>query len=221
MGEGERTHYNPEQFLFVLDPQLTILSVLELARKDLGFPLLGDKPNMQGADSSETVAKVGRGRVTFLLHLWVNEPSLLEHKRSIDTVLSHSPSLPMKLELLPLYSHRQISSRTLEESITDFPKTQQEGPSRLVPDTPVLAHVEINIKVHTIKWHVAFDEFDIGLSQFLDEGGVVYDRADSPDDFPLVRCVWDVADLDFHEVEEEREREAKSVAGDIFEWSRL
>ena len=116
--------------------------------------------------------------------------------------------LPIKLDLLSLHPCGEIGRNTSKEPLTDDPMTQQEGPSCLVPHTPVLAHVEINIKVHALEWHVASDELYVGIiSNFLDKGLMVHDVADSPDDFPLIRCVWDVADLDFHGAEGERVKE--------------
>jgi len=203
------TYQDSKQLLLVIDPQVTVLLEFELARVDLGFSLFEDKPEMQSADGSETVAKVRRDCVAFLSHRWVNEPSLLEHFRLLKLFRGHFAVLSMKLELLPLNPRGQVGSDAFEEHFTNVRKTKQEGPSRLVPHTPVQAHVEVNIKVHTLEWHVAFDELDVGISHSLGEGVVVHDGADSPDDFPLVSSVWDVADLDFHEVEKERERSKK------------
>ena len=95
--------------------------------------------------------------------------------------------------------------------MTDFLLAEQEDPSRLVPQTPVFAHVQVNIEVHTFEWHVAFDELDVFVSHGIDEEWAVDDGADSSDDFPLVRSIWDVADLDFHlaMVGKERERSEK------------
>lgn len=165
---------------------------------------------MQGAHGSETVAKVKRGRFAFLLHRRVDEPSLLEDGRPNGLILGQIPILPMKLELLPLHPRGQIGSGTFKKQVTNLLRTQQEGPSRLVPHAPVLAHVKLDIKVHAVEWHVAFDELNVFFSHVLDEGLMVHDGADSPDDFPLVCRVRDVTDLDLHdEVGKGRERKKK------------
>lgn len=169
---------------------------------------------MQSAHGSKTIAKVIRDLVALLLHRRVNEPSLFEqicHLLDPLPVLARNPSprLHMKLDLLSLYPRGEIGRDTIEEQFSNSPMTQQESRSRLVPHTSVLAHVEINIEVHTLEWHVAFNELDAIVSHLLDEGLVVHDGTDSPNDFPFVRCVRDVADLDLHEVGDEREGKRK------------
>lgn len=95
--------------------------------------------------------------------------------------------------------------------------TEEEDPSRLVPQTPVFAHVEFDIEVHTFERHIAFNELNVFVSHGIDEGLAVDNGANSPDNLPLVGRVWDVADLDFHlvMVEREREKEVESVADDL------
>lgn len=79
---GWDSHQNSKHLLVVIDPQLSVLLDFELTRKDFGPSLLQDKPEVEGAHGSEPVAKVSRDLVAFLLHPWVNEPSLLEYARS-------------------------------------------------------------------------------------------------------------------------------------------
>ena len=172
---------------------------------------------MQGSHGRITVTKVKRGRLAFLLHPWIDEPGLFEHVHFLDRVHRHIPCFPVKLELLSSYPHRHIGGDMLKEQATDFLFREEESPSRLVPQTPVFAHVELNIEVHTFEWYVAFDELDIFVLHCVDKGVAMNDRADSPDDLPPVRLLWDVAYLDFHwvVVERVRVREVQSVADDL------
>lgn len=155
---------------------------------------------MQGAHGRETVTEVKRDRRTFLLYLWVHEPGLFEHVYLLNRFLRHFLEFPVELELLSLHPRRQIRRNTFKEQVPDLPLAEHEGPSRFVPQTPVLAHVELDVKVHTLEWRVAFAKLDVFIPHSGDEEWAMHDFADSPDDFPLVCCIWYVADLYFHRV---------------------